>query len=90
MGGIVQKTIVNGDAHVLSISAASILAKVFRDDLMIDLENNFSEYGFARHKGYDTSFHRKRLLEHGPCEIHRMSFPAVKRIVNQRFTKMFE
>lgn len=84
-----QQPIVDGDAHVLSITAASILAKVYRDDLMRKYSHQFPEYGFEKHKGYDTSFHRKRILEHGPCEIHRMSFQTVKMAVNKRFQEMF-
>ncbi len=88
VGGIVQQAIVGGDAKILSIAAASILAKVFRDDLMRQLDEKFSAFGFARHKGYNTVFHRNALTKNGPCEIHRMSFEAVKEIVNQRFGKM--
>lgn len=84
------QTIVDGDAHVLSISAASILAKVFRDDLMKKFAQDFSQYGFEKHKGYGTAFHRNKLFAHGPCEIHRMSFATVKKAVSVRFKKMLE
>lgn len=90
VGGIKQQPIIDGDAHVLSIAAASILAKVYRDDLMRKYSRQFPEYGFEKHKGYDTSFHRNKLLEHGPCEIHRMSFETVKEAVSKRFKKMLE
>ena len=79
------QTIIDGDAHVLSIAAASILAKVFRDDLMMEAAQEIPNYGFEKHKGYDTAFHRNKLWQLGPCEIHRMSFATVKEIVNQRF-----
>jgi ribonuclease HII len=89
-GRIAQEAILDGDAHVLSIAAASILAKVYRDDLMKKFAGQFSDYGFEKHKGYDTLFHRKRLLEYGPCEIHRMSFETVREIISIRFRKMLE
>ena len=82
------QTIIDGDAHVLSIAAASVLAKVYRDDLMIKLSEKFSQFGFESHKGYNTQFHRKKLLFQGPCEIHRMTFEAVKNVMNERFYKM--
>ena len=81
---IVQKPIVGGDAHVLSIAAASILAKVFRDDLMRKYDQDFPQYGFADHKGYNTTFHRQALSSLGPCGIHRMTFPALRSIISQR------
>ncbi|MDP3793740.1 MAG: ribonuclease HII, partial [Candidatus Uhrbacteria bacterium] len=83
-GTIAQRAIVDGDAHVLSIAAASILAKVFRDDLMRKYDRDFPQYGFADHKGYNTGFHRKALTSLGPCEIHRMTFGPVKSIINRR------
>ena len=82
------RTIVDGDANVLSIAVASILAKVWRDDLMQKFSQKFPPYGFAKHKGYDTAFHRKKLLFHGPCEIHRMTFETVRSIMNERFAKL--
>lgn len=84
-GIIQQQSIINGDAHVLSIAAASILAKVFRDDLMRTYDRDFPQYGFADHKGYNTPFHRRALAALGPCEIHRMTFPAVQKILGTRF-----
>ncbi|MBI4050546.1 MAG: ribonuclease HII [Candidatus Doudnabacteria bacterium] len=80
-----QVTIVDGDALVLSIAAASILAKVYRDDLMKNYAQKFPAYGFEKHKGYDTDFHRKNLLRYGPCEIHRMTYQTVKDIMNERW-----
>lgn len=85
-----QKAIVDGDAHILSIAAASIIAKVYRDDLMKQYSSQYDAYGFEKHKGYDTSLHRKGLFGFGPCEIHRMSFETVKEAVSQRFQKMLK
>ena len=70
--------IVRGDSKSLSISAASIVAKVTRDELMRELDKQYSVYGFARHKGYGTREHMRTLLEHGPCSIHRRSFQPVR------------
>lgn len=86
--GIRQQTVVEGDAKILSIAAASILAKVHRDSLLKKYSLQFPEFGFEKHKGYDTDLHRKALLEYGPCEIHRMSFTPVREIMNQRFTRL--
>ncbi|MBQ8133250.1 MAG: ribonuclease HII [Clostridia bacterium] len=66
--------IVKGDAKSESIAAASILAKVSRDRLMLELAEKYPEYGFEKHKGYGTKAHREAILKYGPCEIHRMSF----------------
>lgn len=68
------ETIVKGDANSMSIAAASILAKVSRDRLCADYDKKYPQYGFAKHKGYGTKLHREMIIEHGPCEIHRMSF----------------
>lgn len=69
-----QRPVVKGDARSLNIAAASILAKVTRDRLMVDYDRQWPMYGFAQHKGYPTAAHRAALREHGPCEIHRRSF----------------
>ena len=71
------QTIIGGDAKSLSIAAASIIAKVTRDRLMIGLDQQFPHYGFARHKGYGTAAHHSALLVHGPCIHHRQSFKPV-------------
>jgi ribonuclease HII len=71
---IPQVPIVHGDAKSLSIAAASVLAKVSRDHLMLDYAKEFPEYGFEKHKGYGTKAHTEAILEHGPCPIHRRSF----------------
>lgn len=71
------KTIVGGDALEPAISAASILAKVTRDREMMQLDKQFPNYGFAKHKGYPTAAHIKALQQFGPCEIHRRSYAPV-------------
>ena len=74
--GICNKSIciVRGDGKSASIAAASILAKVSRDRMMIEMAKKYPEYGFERHKGYGTRLHFEKLREHGPCEIHRKTF----------------
>ncbi|MBP9478344.1 MAG: ribonuclease HII [Sebaldella sp.] len=69
-----QQEIIKGDGKSLSIAAASIIAKVYRDSLMRDLAEKYPEYKFEKHKGYGTKVHREMIGEHGPCEIHRRSF----------------
>ena len=71
---IPQKAIVHGDAKSLSIAAASVLAKVTRDHIMLKFDEQYPEYGFKQHKGYGTKVHREAILTHGPCPIHRRSF----------------
>ena len=71
--------VVKGDSRVAEISAASILAKVTRDQEMAELNLSFPQYGFAQHKGYPTAFHLERLAEHGATIHHRRSFAPVKR-----------
>jgi ribonuclease HII len=66
--------IIHGDSLSYSISAASIVAKVYRDSLMISLAEDFPEYGFDQHKGYGTQFHRQAITQYGPCRHHRMTF----------------
>ena len=74
---IAQKGIAKGDALSLSIAAASIVAKVFRDRVMAALGKDYPGYGFARHKGYGTPQHRAALARLGPCPIHRFSYAPV-------------
>jgi ribonuclease HII len=71
---IPHTAIVDGDAKCFSIAAASVVAKVTRDRLMLDFDRQFPEYGFARHKGYATPQHIAALGRHGLCAIHRRSF----------------
>ena len=66
--------IVGGDAKCASIAAASILAKVTRDRLLLEYDEKYPQYGFAKHKGYGTKAHYAALTEFGPCEVHRQSF----------------
>lgn len=69
---------IGGDARDAAIGAASILAKVTRDRMMLELHQRFPHYGFERHKGYPTAEHLAALREHGPCPDHRRSFAPVK------------
>jgi ribonuclease HII len=78
-----SKAVVQGDATVPAISAASILAKVIRDAAMCELHAERPEYGFDRHKGYYTPEHIAALQRHGPCEFHRRSFSPVKEMLAQ-------
>ena len=70
-------TLVKGDSRSYSIAAASNVAKVTRDRMMVEYDETFPAYGFARHKGYATRLHLQRLQEIGPCDIHRRSFAPV-------------
>lgn len=72
-----QKTVVGGDAKVKSIAAASIVAKVLRDKLMLDYAKSYPDYGFDKHKGYGTKEHLAALDKFGPSPIHRMSWMSV-------------
>ncbi len=68
------ETVVKGDAKSASIAAASILAKVTRDRLLMDYDKQYPQYNFKKHKGYGTKEHTDLILKYGPCPIHRMSF----------------
>lgn len=72
-----QKAIIKGDSISYSIAAASVIAKVFRDDLMKQYDAEFPEYGFAGHKGYGSVAHFAAIREHGPCRLHRKTFRGV-------------
>jgi ribonuclease HII len=74
-----QRNLVDGDARCASVAAASIVAKVVRDRLMLEADREFPEYGFARHKGYATPEHLAILDRLGPCALHRRSFSGVWR-----------
>lgn len=74
-----QRALIKGDEHVLSIAAASIVAKVFRDRLIAAHDQYHPGYGFAAHKGYGTPAHRAALNRLGPCPEHRMSFAPLRR-----------
>lgn len=73
-----QKPIIHGDGLSISIAAASIIAKVYRDELMEKLHNRFSEYDFATNKGYGTKKHREAIRQYGLSKIHRTSFKLTK------------
>ena len=73
-----QTPVVEGDAKSYSIAAASVLAKVTRDRLMVEHDRRWPEYGFAGHKGYGTKAHLAALTAHGPCPLHRRSFAPLK------------
>ena len=75
------EAIVQGDSKVQAISAASILAKVARDDELYALDKEYPNYGFAKHKGYPTAFHLEMLALHGVSPIHRLSYAPVKKIM---------
>jgi len=72
-----QRSLVHGDRRCLSIAAASVLAKVFRDEMMKDFDRFYPEYRFARNKGYGTEEHRRTLLFLGPTPLHRLTFGGV-------------
>ena len=72
--GVPVKTIIHGDSLSASIAAASVLAKVTRDDIMLKMAEEYPQYGFEIHKGYGTKAHYEALQNHGPCPIHRMTF----------------
>lgn len=69
-----QEAVVDGDNKIFSIAAASIVAKVYRDELMSKMDKIYPQYNFAKHKGYGTLHHRNMLKSHGLCPIHRRSF----------------
>lgn len=78
------EAIVKGDSKVQAISAASILAKVARDAELYELDIIYPQYGFAKHKGYPTSFHLEMLELHGVSTIHRLSYAPVKKLIIQK------
>lgn len=75
---IEQECLKKGDSRSLSIAAASVVAKVLRDRMMMTFDRQSPEYGFARHKGYGTTFHREAIIRCGPGQQHRRSFAGVK------------
>ena len=78
-----QRAVIGGDALVPAISAASIVAKVYRDAFMDEMDRAYPGYGFAAHKGYGTKEHLKALQELGPCPLHRLSFKGVPKGVSR-------
>ncbi len=81
-----QKTIIKGDSLSLSIAAASIIAKVTRDRLMIEMDSTYPGYGFAGHKGYGSAAHLDAIRRLGPSPIHRLTFGGVKEHVDCTFS----
>lgn len=75
------RAVIKGDRYVRCIGAASIVAKVTRDRVMMELDQRFPQYGFASHKGYSTARHQAALDEYGPCKIHRLSYANVARTI---------
>lgn len=75
-----HRAIVKGDGRSLSIAAASVLAKVTRDRMMIEADIVYPQYGFAKHKGYGTKAHMEALRRYGPCPLHRRSFAPVSQM----------
>jgi ribonuclease HII len=82
-----QRPIIKGDGLSCSIAAASIIAKVTRDRLMIEYHRWYPQYNFADHKGYSTPEHLRLLRQHGPCAIHRSTFAPVQHLVAEDMTE---
>jgi len=80
-GAIETQAVVKGDDRVEEISAASILAKVARDEEMVELDKQYPEYGFAQHKGYPTKAHLEKIVEHGVIDCYRASFKPVAKVI---------
>ena len=78
-----QTAIIGGDGKVFCIAAASIIAKVSRDWMMTEIDKQYPEYEFAKHKGYGTKVHFAKIAELGPCPQHRFSFSPIKEMVNK-------
>jgi len=79
--GLPSRAIVKGDSSVAEIAAASILAKTARDEVLLALDREFPQYGFAAHKGYPTAAHLAALREHGISRVHRRSYGPVKKLL---------
>ncbi len=78
-----QRNIINGDSKSITIASASIIAKVFRDNIMIEAGKKYPKYGFDKHKGYGTKAHMEAIYKFGPCEIHRKSYEPIKSILKK-------
>lgn len=79
---IPQVSIVSGDQHSLSIASASVIAKVWRDNFMLELDAEFPQYGFAKHKGYGTKQHRQALEQYGATDFHRQYYKPIQLLLN--------
>jgi ribonuclease HII len=84
-----QTAIIKGDNRVLSIAAASVIAKVARDRIMHELHELHPQYGFNQHKGYGTKLHFAKLNEHGPSPVHRSSFKPVKKLIKKIIPEIY-
>ncbi|MFH0905364.1 MAG: ribonuclease HII, partial [bacterium] len=82
--GVSSTGIIEGDTKSLSIAAASIIAKVARDKLMLEAHKKYSRFGFGVHKGYGTALHHERILKHGLCSLHRKSFAPIRAVLQNR------
>lgn len=78
-----QEALIKGDERSASIAAASIVAKIARDEIMTELHRQFPQYNFAANKGYPTREHRQNVAKHGPSSVHRLSFKGVKEFVSR-------
>ncbi|MBU1045023.1 MAG: ribonuclease HII [Candidatus Omnitrophica bacterium] len=78
-----MQAIIKGDSLSISIASASIVAKVIRDSIMIELDREYPQYGFAIHKGYGTKSHLQSISAYGPCPIHRKTFQPIKGILSK-------
>jgi ribonuclease HII len=74
----------SGDKISLSIASASIIAKVYRDEIMLKLAEKYPEYGFEQHKGYGTNLHQQMIKKHGLCPLHRRSFRPIKEVAKTK------
>lgn len=83
-GTIETQAVIKGDDRVAEISAASILAKVARDEEMVALDKLYPEYGFAQHKGYPTKAHLEKIIEHGVLDCYRASFKPVAKVIQEQ------
>ena len=79
--GLPFELIIRGDSSVLEIMAASIVAKDYRDNMMIEFDRHYGEYGFSLHKGYGTDLHKRMLDKHGVSVLHRTSFAPIKKYI---------
>lgn len=87
--GIPFESIIKGDTKSASIAAASIIAKVERDDYMIELSKKYPEYGFEKHKGYPTKFHKEALVKYGVLDVHRKTYkPVLDALYEQKNLKL--
>ena len=75
-----QISLIEGDSRSLSIAAASVLAKTWRDDHLLEMDAEFPQYGFAQHKGYGTPAHRAALKQYGPSPVHRQSYRPIREL----------